>query len=122
MKRLIPVAIILALIVFMTVYSSIKIDRSAGELTALLGRSRVQVQAGLYDDAKQTLKDYFQVLERDELFYRFFMRRDLYNNIVLYPSQLDALATEDHRYDFDAQAAFSQQQIELYRKMMLKPA
>ena len=120
MKRLIYVAVILALIAGSTVYSTVKIDHVTLEMTAKLEQAYEYNNNGDYENAKETVEEFLQILDRNELLFLLFVRRDLIHNIRTTSASLIDYANSETNNDFNADLMKTIEYIDVIRYNTLR--
>ena len=120
MKRLVYVAVILVLIAGSTLFSTIKIDDVTLEMTAKLERAYEYNNNGDYENAKETVEEFLQILDRNELLFLLFVRRDLIHNIRTTSASLIDYANIETNNDFNADLMKTIEYIDVIRYNTLR--
>ena len=122
MKKLIHVSVILVLIVSLTVFSYIKIDRVTLKLIDKLDIAYRCNNADDFDGAKKALDDFFEIYERNETLFILYVRRDLVYNVHTTSASLYEYANITNKIDFNADCQKTIEHINVIRHYLLRPA
>ena len=120
MKRLIYVAIIIVVVTGATIYSTIKIDRVTLEMISKLEQAYEYNNNQDYENAKKTVDDFLQILDRNELLFLLFVRRDLVHNVRTASASLKDYANNETVNDFNADLMKTIEYIEVIRYNILR--
>jgi len=122
MNKLIHVAVILILIIVLTFYSYIKIDRVTQDMIDILNIAYLCNNADDFDGAKKALDDFFEIYERNEILFTLYVRRDLVYNVHTTSASLYEYANKTNKIDFNADCQKTIEHINVIRHYLLKAA